>query len=105
MTIGLAAILVVFSMLAYGGAGGCLAVARGRAAEHERDLGMVGVATLLLGFGILCSAVLGGIAAVLALGAPGVAGVYLFTAQRLGLFQVRSGPLTEVTAEESHRTG
>lgn len=105
MTVGLAAILIVFSMLAYAGAGGCLAVARARAAEQERDLGMLGVATLLLGFAMLCSAVLGGLAAVLAVGTPAVAAMYLFTAQRLGLFQVKSGPLGEVAAEQSHQAG
>jgi hypothetical protein len=65
---------------------------------------MVGVAVLLLGFAILCSAVLGGLAAVLAVGIPATVGMYLFTAQRIGLFQVRSGLLGEV-AEESHQTG
>ena len=105
MTIGLAAILLMFSMLAYGGAGGCLAVARGRGMQEERDLGMLGVAALLLGFGGLCSGVLGGLAAVLAVGCPTTAAVYLLTAQRLGLFRVESGPLGEVPAEESRWTG
>jgi hypothetical protein len=66
---------------------------------------MVGVAVLLLGFGMLCSAVLGGVAAVLAVGGPTTGTVYLFAAQRIGLFQMRSGPLGEVPAEESHQTG
>ena len=106
MTVELAAILLVFSTIGYGGAGAALAIAHNRAREEpERDLGMLGVATLLLGFAALCSGVLGGIPAVVAVGMPVTAASYLFTAQRLGLFQVRCGPLGEVPAEEPRHTG
>ena len=103
MTVGLAALVLLFGMLAYGGAGACAAVARARAVEHEREVGMMGVAALLLGFGVLCSVVLGGVAAALAIGAPAAVATYLLTAQRAGLFRLESGPLGEVPVEESHR--
>jgi len=103
MTFELAAILLLFSSIGYGGAGAALAVARSRAAdERERDLGMLGVAALLLGFAVLCSAVLGGLAGVLAIGGPVTLATYLFTAQRLGVFEVLCGPLGEVPEESPH---
>jgi len=105
MTVGLAVILLAFALMAYGGAGACLAVARRRAAEEEPDLGVLGVAVLLLGLAVLCSAVLGGLAAVLAVGVPVTVALYLFSAQQIGLFRVGRARVDAVPAEESPQRG
>lgn len=100
MTLELGFILLLFATIGFAGAGAALALARSRALEADHDLGMFGVAVLLLGFAALCAAVLGGLAAVLAVGSVVTWAGYLFTAQRAGLFEVHCGPLGEVPAEE-----
>lgn len=105
MTVELGFILLLFAAVGFAGAGAAFAVARSRAdVDSERDLGMLGVGVLLLGFATLCAAVLGGIAAVLAIGTVVTWAGYLFTAQRAGLFQVHCGPLGDVAAEETRHT-
>jgi hypothetical protein len=104
MTLELGLILLLFAAVGYAGAGAAFAVARTRVdAEAERDFGMLGVAALLVGFATLCAAVLGGLAAVLAIGTIVTWAGYMFTAQRAGLFRVHCGSLGEVPAEEPHQ--
>lgn len=105
MSIELGLILLLFAVIGYMGAGAALGVARSRDDGEpgtERDLGMLGVAALLFGFATLCSAVLGGMAAILAIGAVVTWASYLYTAQRVGAFQIECGSLSSFTAEE-HR--
>lgn len=105
MTAGLAAILLLFAAVGFAGAGASLAVARGRRAlDDDPDYGMLGVGALLLGFAALCAGVLGGLAAVLAVGLVLVAAGYAYAGQRLGSFQLECGPLGAFPREESHRT-
>lgn len=100
MTLELGLILLGFAAIGFSGAGAAVAVARSRTGESERDLGMLGVAVLLFGFAALCAAVLGGLAAVLAIGTVVLWAGYVYAAQRSGLFQVQCGPLGEQPAEE-----
>ena len=60
MTLELGIILLLFATVGFAGAGAAIALARSRALESEHDLGMLGVAMLLLGFAALCAGVLGG---------------------------------------------
>ncbi|HSJ15357.1 MAG TPA: hypothetical protein VK939_13125 [Longimicrobiales bacterium] len=105
MTIELAIILLLFAAVGFAGAGAALAVASRRLHRvGERDVGMLGVGVLLFGFAMLCAGVLSGLAGICALGGPVTWASYLFTAQRLGMFEVGAGPLGEVPAEEPRHT-
>ena len=73
MTQGLQLVLLFFALFGYAGAGASLAVARyRRLSDGERDLGMIGVAVMLLLFGALCTLV-----GVGASGIPAFGGVIL----------------------------
>jgi len=108
MIYGLQLVLLIFAAVGYAGAGVALAVSRQRKLrEGERDLGMVGVATMLSLFAILCTLVAVGFAGVLAFGGVVLWAGYLFMAQRIGLFRIETGgpPSTESeTSEEPRRT-
>ena len=105
MTLELGLILLLFAAIGFSGAGAALGVARARAhADGERDVGMLGVGTLLFAFATLCAAVLSGFSGVCAIGSALTWASYLFTAQRMGVFRVGCGPLDEVPAEEPRQT-
>lgn len=107
MTPGLRIILLLFAIVGFGGAGASIAVARYRhIADGERDLGMVGVASMLFLFGSLCTLVGAGLAGVLAFGGVVMWGAYLFMAQHMGMFRIDAGGSSsaeEETTEESRR--
>lgn len=108
MTPGLRLILLLFALIGFGGTGAALAVARYRkVADGDRDVGMIGVAGMLLLFGVLCAAVGVGLSGVLAFGGVVVWASYLFMAQHMGIFRIDAGdgPFTEEEwTEESPRT-
>lgn len=106
MTQGLQFVLLIFSALGYAGAGVSLAVSRQRKlTEGSRDLGMLGVAGMLLLFAVLCTVVSVGLLGVLAFGGIVLWASYLFMAQRLGLFRIEAGgpPSTEEQGSEESR--
>jgi hypothetical protein len=105
MHAGLRFMLLLFAAIGFGGAGAALAVARQRAAqEAERDLGMLGVAGLLITFAALCSTVASGLVGVVAYGGVVLWVSYLATAQRIGLFRIETGVLETTPEEEPGRT-
>lgn len=105
MTYGLQLVLLLFALFGYGGAGTSMAVARyRRMSDGERDLGMFGVAVLLLLFGALCTAVAVGISGVFAFGGVTVWAGYVFMAQHLGLFQVEANPPASARDEPAEET-
>ena len=62
-------VLLVFALIGFCGAGASLAVGRYRQLmDGERDLGMLGVACMLLVFGALCTVVGSGVMGVIAFG-------------------------------------
>ncbi len=89
MGAGLDVILLLFALVGFGGTGASLAVARSRwLDEGDRDLGMWGVAAMLLVFGALCTLVATGLPGVCAFGSVAIWGSYVFMAQHLGVFRV-----------------
>ena len=103
MTAALRLLLLGFALVAFGGGGASLAVVRSRRlSDGELDLGMVGVALLLISFGSLCTALGAGWSGVLAFGGAAIGGSYAFMAQHIGLFAVEVGdaPSSLVVTEE-----
>lgn len=89
MTTGLRIVLLLFALVGYIGAGAALAAARyRRLVEGERDVGMFGVAFMLLFFGSLCTMVGVGVSGVAAVGLVFLWASYMVMAQHLGMFQV-----------------
>lgn len=107
MTQGLQLVLLFFALFGYGGAGASLAVARYRSlSDGERDLGMIGVAVMLLLFGALCTLVGVGASGIPAFGGVILWASYMFMAQHLGLFRIEAAlhpPREEEPAEETRR--
>lgn len=60
--------------------------------DGERDLGLVGVASMLLGFAALCTVVAVGLVGVPAFGGVALWASYIFMAQHMGIFQIEVGP-------------
>jgi hypothetical protein len=105
MTAGLQLVLLMFALVGFAGGGASLAVARSRqVAEGEYDTGMVGVASMLLIFGMLCTAVGSGLLGVLAFGGISTWAGYVITAQRLGLFTIETGWREEAREAEPRQT-
>jgi hypothetical protein len=103
--LGLRIMLLLFAAVGFGGAGAALAVARQRhTQEGERDLGMIGVAALLVVFAALCASVGSGLLGVFAFGGVVLWLSYVATAQRVGLFRVETGSLQAEPAEETRRS-
>ncbi len=87
--VGLALLLLVFAAIGFAGAGASLAVARNRWLEEaDRDVGMIGVATMLGIFGALCTVVAVGAWGIGAVGLVVLWASYVFMAQRLGMFHI-----------------
>lgn len=105
MHVGLRLMLLLFAAIGFGGAGAALAVARQRISmEGERDLGMLGVAGLLVMFAALCAIVASGLSGVVAFGGVVLCVSYMATAQRIGLFRIATGVLEPEPEEEHRRT-
>jgi len=105
MTAGLQMVLLMFALVGFAGAGASLAVARSRqVSEGEYDTGMLGVAGMLLVFGMLCTAVGSGLLGVLAFGGVTLWAGYVVTAQRVGLFTIETGWLEEAHETEPRQT-
>ncbi len=104
--VGLDIILLLFALVGFGGGGASLAVARARwLHEGDRDVGMWGVAAMLLVFGTLCTLVATGLPGIFAFGSVAVWGSYVSMAQHVGVFrvEVRAGR-GAATAEEESRS-
>lgn len=102
MTYGLQIVLLIFSAVGYAGAGISLAVSRQRKLlEGSRDLGMLGVAALLVLFAVLCTVVSVGGFGILAFGGVLLWASYLFMAQHIGLFRIEPGGPTSPEEEAS----
>lgn len=102
MTYGLQIILLIFAAVGYVGAGVSLAVSRQRKLmEGARDLGMLGVAGLLMLFAVLCTVVSVGGFGILAFGGVLLWASYLFMAQHIGLFRIEPGGPTSTEEETS----
>lgn len=99
-------VLLSFAVIAFAGAGASLAVIRmRRVTDGDLDWGMAGVATLLVCFAALCTALGAGWAGVPALGGVAVWASYVFMAQHVGLFSVDAGQVeTFVVHPEEHRS-
>ena len=105
MTTGLRFILLVFALVGFAGTGASLAIARQRQlSDGERDLGMLGVATMLFVFGALCTAVGSGVSGIFAFGGVALWAAYVLTAQRIGLFTVNAAGAEEQTPAEPRQT-
>jgi len=105
MNFGLAAILLTFAIIGFAGTGASLAVSRFRwMNEGETDVGMFGVAAMLMLFGSLCTAVAVGWLGVLAVGGLVVWTSYIVMAHNIGLFSLEIGtPRDEEVAPMQHR--
>jgi len=106
MSYGVQLVLLIFAAVGYCGAGVALAVSRERKLlEGARDLGMLGVAGLLVSFAVLCTVVSVGGLGILAFGGVLLWASYIFMAQHIGLFRIEPGspPSTEEEASEAPR--
>src|SRR5687768_12149510 len=89
MNLGLKMVLLGFALIGYIGAGASLAVARYRLLEDgDLDLGMLGVAVMLLGFGAICTSVAVGHYGVVGIGAVVVWASYVIMARQIGMFTI-----------------
>lgn len=96
-------VLLVFALIGFAGTGASLAVGRYRhLMDGERDLGMLGVASMLFVFGALCTAVGTGLTGVLAFGGVALWASYVLMAQHLGIFRVEINGRVQ-TAQHSTR--
>jgi hypothetical protein len=83
--------LMFFAAIGFAGAGVAFAVGRAREiSEAEIDVGMRAVTLLLFAFGAVCTYVAVGFAGVLAFGGVVSWTSYIFSAQRVGVFQLYS---------------
>lgn len=95
MTAGLSMMLLVFSGVAFAGAGAALGILRFRHLESgESDAGLVSVIAMLVVFGSLCALLGAGFGAVLGFGGVVLWVSYVLTAQRVGLFRIEAGRRT-----------
>ena len=82
--------LMLFASAGFAAAGLAFAVARARElAEAETDFGMRAVSLLLLAFGAVCTIVAVGLTGVFAFGGVIAWASYVFSAQRIGVFEIR----------------
>jgi hypothetical protein len=96
MNLGLELVLLVFALVGFAGTGASLAVARYRRLDDgEADVGMLGVAAMLLLFGAVCTSVAVGVFGVPAIGGVVVWVSYISMARQIGLFAVEVDPTLE----------
>jgi hypothetical protein len=108
MNLGLEIVLLGFALIGFVGTGASLAVARYRALEDGSvDLGMLGVAAMLCGFGAICTSVAVGLYGVFGIGAIVVWASYVIMARQIGMFLVEVAlPAQPAAATESqHHLG
>lgn len=106
LSAGLQIVLLLFAVVGYAGAGASLAASRHRHIEEGKpDLGLLGVAAMLMLFGALCTVVAVGFTGVLAFGAVVVWASYVLMAQHVGLFTIEAGrpPREEESPTEEPR--
>lgn len=99
-------VLLVFALVGYLGAGASFAVARYRKlSEGDSDIGMLGVAVMLLIFGGICTLIGVGFSGVFAFGGVIAWVSYILMAQHIGMFTIETGgpPPAEETTEEPRR--
>lgn len=100
---GLRMVLLVFALVGYAGGGASLAVARFRLiGTGERDIGLMGIAAMLITFGALCTLAASGFWGIPAFGGVVVWAAYLVMGQHIGLFSIEA---TSITAVEREPTG
>jgi hypothetical protein len=96
MNFGLEIVLLGFAVIGYVGTGASLAVARYRSLEDgDLDLGMLGVAVMLFGFGAICTSVAVGRYGVLGVGGVVVWTSYVVMARQIGMFAIQVNSPTE----------
>lgn len=107
MNLGLEVVLLGFAIIGYIGTGAALAVAQYRALEDgDVDLGMLGVAFMLLGLGAICTSVAVGGFGVLGIGVVVVWASYVTMARQIGMFAIEVSTPAEpspATQPETHR--
>lgn len=95
--------LLLVSLIAFAAAGAALAALRAhRLREGGFDWSLLSVAAALVAIGALCTAAATGLLGILAFGGVCVWASYMVTAQRMGLFRVRSALTTEERTLEEH---
>lgn len=101
---GLEVVLITFALVGYVGAGASLAVARYRSLEDGRlDVGMLGVAGMLILFAAVCTSVAVGPLGVAAVGAIAVWAAYVVMARQIGMFSLEiSAPKESMPAPTPH---
>ena len=83
--------LMLFAAIGFAGAGVAFAVGRAReVSEAEIDIGMRAVTIMLFGFGAVCTYVAVGFTGIFAFGGVVAWASYIFSAQRVGVFQLYS---------------
>lgn len=102
MSFGLEFVLITFALVGYLGAGASLAVARYRTLEDGKaDIGMMGVAGMLIMFAAVCTSVAVGLFGVAALGLIAIWTSYVVMAGQIGLFSVEIATPAEPVAAQS----
>ena len=90
---GMRAMLLIFALIGFAGAGAALAMARLRLLqEGERDLGLAGIAAMFITFGALCTIAASGVFGVVAFGGVVTWAAYMLMARRLGLLRIEASP-------------
>jgi hypothetical protein len=106
MNLGLEVVLLVFALIGFVGTGASLAVARYRRLDDgQADVGMLGVAVMLLLFGSVCTSVAVGVFGVAAIGTVAIWMSYVLMARQIGLFSIEvDTPVEPVAAQTRSRT-
>ena len=107
MNLGLEIVLLAFALVGYVGTGASLAVARYRSLDDgHTDIGMLGVALMLVIFGSICTSVAVGGYGVLAVGSVAIWASYVTMARQIGLFSldVATPPEPSPAAPSESRT-
>lgn len=103
MNLGLEIVLIAFAIVGYVGSGASLAVARYRTIdEGQLDVGMLGVAAMLLLFAAVCTTVAVGAFGVAALGSISIWTSYVVMARQIGMFAIETPVAPEVLIEQPH---
>ena len=102
MNFGLEFVLITFALVGFIGAGASLAVARYRTLEDGKaDVGMIGVAAMLVMFASVCTSVAVGPFGVAALGAIAIWASYVVMARQIGMFAVEIATPSELVVAQT----